>query len=243
VSIVDLDTIHLESGGHSSPRAGLCATEAIAYIAREPHSAHPKCLSPILGAFLRQWNDSLDEEGRQKLKPFLPRAIGTAGDGHDELRGWLCADWLIRVYTPAWLELAGISDSAAALRALPPLRDSESLKAARAPIEGAKEKAAAARDAAWDAARAAAWDAAGAAARAAAGDAAWDAARAAAGDAAWDAAGAAAWDAAWAAARAAARAAAGAKLEPTKVSLQASALALLGRLCDLSDDRAGAAAA
>ena len=65
------------------------------------------------------------------------------------------------------------------------------------------------RAAAWAAARAAAWDAARAAARAAAGDAAWAAARDAAGDAAWAAAGdaawaaarAAAWDAAWAAAR------------------------------------------
>ena len=51
------------------------------------------------------------------------------------------------------------------------------------------------------AARAAAWDAA----RAAAGAAAWDAARAAAGDAAWDAARAAAWDAARAAAGLASR--------------------------------------
>jgi hypothetical protein len=71
---------------------------------------------------------------------------------------------------------------------------------------------AAARDAAWDAARVAAWDAARAAARDAAwdaaGDAAWDAARAAARDAAWDAAGVAAWDAARVAARVAARAAA-----------------------------------
>ena len=57
----------------------------------------------------------------------------------------------------------------------------------------------------WAAARAAAWDAARDAARAAAWDAAWDAARDAARDAAWAAAWAAAWDAArdaaWAAAR------------------------------------------
>jgi hypothetical protein len=64
-----------------------------------------------------------------------------------------------------------------------------------------KEELAAARDAAWDAARAAAGAAAGDAARAAAWAAAWDAAR----DAAWAAARAAAWDAAWAAAWAAER--------------------------------------
>jgi hypothetical protein len=67
---------------------------------------------------------------------------------------------------------------------------------------------AAARDAAWDAARDAAWDAAWDAARAAARAAAWDAARAAARAAAWDAALDAARDAARDAAGDAARAAA-----------------------------------
>ncbi len=70
--------------------------------------------------------------------------------------------------------------------------------------EASQEDLAAARDAAWDAARAASWDAARDAAR----DAAWDAARAAAWAAAWDAARDAARAAARAAARDAARAAA-----------------------------------
>ena len=29
--------------------------------------------------FMRRWNDDLDGEGRQKLKAFVPRVIGTAG--------------------------------------------------------------------------------------------------------------------------------------------------------------------
>src|SRR6185369_13509776 len=73
-------------------------------------------------------------------------------------------------------------------------------------------------------------DAASAAASAAARAAAWDAARAAA----WDAARAAAWDAA----RDAARAAAKKKLQPTVVSLQASAFALLDRLIDAGKEAA-----
>src|SRR5690606_26994214 len=109
-----------------------------------------------LGAFVRRWNDDLDDEGRQRLKPLLPLMVGTAGDGHDELRGWLCADWLVRVHTPAWLELAGIRDAAAALRGLPPLRDPASLGAARPTLDAAGKKARAARGAAWAAAWAAA---------------------------------------------------------------------------------------
>ena len=237
-----LATLTLKNGSHPDPDSGLCVMEAAAWIAGEPHSDHPECVSPVLGAFMRRWNDDLDGEGRQKLKAFVPRVIGTAGDGQDEARGWLAADWLIRVHTPAWLDLAGITDAAAALRALPELRDSGSLEAARPALADAREKG----DAAWAAAGAAAWaaagDAAGDAARAAAGDAAWAAAWAAARDAAWAAAGDAARDAAWAAAWAAAGAATWAAardaLKPTTVELQASALDLLDRMID----PAGAAA-
>lgn len=162
--LAELDGLMLDKGGHRSRNDGVCATEAIAWLAGEEHSDHPECLSPILGAFLRGWNDAVDKDQRQELKPYLPRCIGTADDGNDELRGWMAADWLVRTYTPAWLELAGIKDSAAALRSLPPLRDLGSTKRARKVIDVAREEAAAARDAARDAA----WDAAG--------DAAWAAA-------------------------------------------------------------------
>lgn len=126
-----LDTIRLKRGEHASPEDGLCVMEAAAWVAGEPHSDHPDCVSPVLGAFMRRWNDDLDDEGRQKLKPFILRAVGTGGDGQDEARGWLALDWLVRVHLPAWLGLAGFADEAGALRALLPLRDEDSLDAAR----------------------------------------------------------------------------------------------------------------
>jgi hypothetical protein len=119
------EQIELKSGGHSSRRSGVCATEAIAWLAGEPHTATPSCLSPVLRAFLQRWNDGTDEEGRQRLKPYLPRTIGTAGDGKDELRGWLAADWAIRVVLPTWLEVAGASEAATALRKLPEISSRE----------------------------------------------------------------------------------------------------------------------
>ncbi len=120
----------------------------------------------------------------------------------------------MRVQTPAWLELAGLKDEAAKLRALPALTSSEIAAACQSVIEEARSKAAAAWAAAWAAARDAAWDAARDAARDAAWDAAWDAAR----DAAWDAA----WDASYEAARSA--------LRPTERLLQESAFDLLERM-------------
>jgi hypothetical protein len=205
VKKLDLENLVLKSGSHSSPAAGMCVMEAVAFVAGEPHSDHPECASAVIGAFMRTWNDDLDDEGRQRLKPYILKLVGTKASAEiEDARGWLAADWLVRTHTAAWLELAGLKEHAEALRALPELRDPVTLEGSRPTLAEARKKEAAAGAAAWDAARDAAGDAAWDAARAAA----WAAARAAARAAAWDAARAAAWDAAWDAARAAARAAA-----------------------------------
>jgi hypothetical protein len=234
--VIDIETIALKSGAHATPEDGMCIMEAISYINREKFSDHPTCTCAFIASFLRSWNDRLNDEDRQKLKPYIYRVIGTANDGGYDRRFWLTIDWLIREYTPAWLDLAKLTDQAAALRALSEITDASGINGAKAAIASAKRDA----DAAWDAARDAAGAAAGAAARAAAWDAARAAARDAAGDAARDAAGAAAgaaaraaaWDAARAAAWDAAGDAAGAALRPTVVGLQESALRLLDRMIE-----------
>jgi hypothetical protein len=150
-----------------------------------------------------------DVERTAALDRFTIAILGTrTTDGDEVTRSYMACDWLIRVYTPAWLRLAGLTAEAQALESLARVADAATVTASRPAIDSARKSADAAGAAAGAAARAAAWDAAWAAARAAAWDAAWaaawDAARAAAWDAAGAAARAAAWDAAWAAARAAA---------------------------------------
>jgi hypothetical protein len=265
MTIIDTRLSELLNGGilakssHPSFEDGACAMEWVAYLAGEGHTDAPECASPVLRSFCISLNDQWDAVNRQRLVPFLPRMVGTAGDGQEEARSFLALDWLIRTYTPAWLDLAGLAVEAQALRDLRRIVDLVSAQAAGPVVRAGR---AAARAAAWAAARAAAWAAAWAAARAAAwaaawaaagdaardaaGDAAGDAARAAARSAAGDAAGAAAGDAAWAAAGDAAWAAAGAAawaaagdaardaLKPTAEILQASALDLLDRMIDPS---------
>jgi hypothetical protein len=216
-AVLDLSAVRLDSGAHRSFEQGACLLELVSYMAKEPWSDHPKCVSPVLAAFGRAWNDALDDDTRQRLKDYAPRLIGTnTGADDDETRAWMATDWLARVQTPAWLRLAGLTEQAQALESLARIVDATTAIAAQPTLDRARKDAAAAGDAAraaaWDAARAAAWaaawDAARAAAGATAGDAAGGAAWAAAEDAAWDAAWAAAWDAARAAAGDAARAAA-----------------------------------
>jgi hypothetical protein len=239
VKVLDFAELKLETGAHKKPTDGMCVMEAVAFVAGEQFSDHPACASPILGTFLRSWNDTLDDETRQRLKPYIPRLIGTnTGIADEEIRAWMITDWLVREQTPVWLELAGLKDEAGQLRNLPALTSAEIAVACQSVIDNARSKAAAARAAAWDAAwaaaRAAAWDAAMDAARAAARDAAWDAAWDAARDAARDAAWAAAWDAAMAAAWDAGYEGARSALRPTERLLQDSAFELLERLIAVS---------
>ena len=248
---LDLDHISLGAGCHQPPDptpvdGGLCVMEAVAWVAGEPWSDHPKCASPVVGAFLRSWNDTLNDDDRQNLKQYIPRLVGSAGTPElEERRAWMALDWLVRTYTPAWLRLAGLTGQADTLAGLPEFRKGMDVPSIRSTIEAVRADARAAGAAAWAAAGAAAWDAARAAARDAARDAAWAAAGAAAGDAAWDAArdaardaaGAAARDAARDAARAAARDAARAAVRPTVVELQQSAHGLVDRMLDAEEAR------
>jgi hypothetical protein len=217
----------LHRGGHS-PGEMMCAMEAVAFVAGEPWSDTPECASPVIGAFMRNWNDSLpDDERTELLLPLIPRLVGTRGsEDLEQRRATMATDWLIRVHTPAWLRLAKLDAQADALERLPEITDFAQCPGLMPTLEAVRKDSAAAWDAAGDAARAAAWDAAGAAARAAARAAAWDAA----GDAARDAARAAAWDAAGDAA--------GAALAETKKQLQQSAVQLVIRMCEAQDPQA-----
>ena len=235
----------LAYGTHASPRDGRCAMEWVSYLAGEPHSDEPICVSPVLRAMCIALNDGLEFEPRQRLRPYLTRTIGTAEDGHDAQRGWLAMDWLTRVYTPAWLHLAGLSAPGDTLVALPAVTDSRTLRGALSSLEAARREArivrahtfgvalpagwaaaVAGREAAWSCAGAAAW----AAARLGVGDVAGDRARAAARATAGDAAAIAIRQSRDEVAQAGVRAAARAVLAPTLHALADSALDLLERM-------------
>jgi hypothetical protein len=162
--------------------------------------------SPVIARFLISLNDGLPDEPRQRLKPYEQLVLGTkTTDADEERRAWLCTDWIVRTFAPAWLRKAGLTAEADALVALPELHSVELAEAANPIITQAKDAAARAARDAW-----AAWaarDARDAWAARAARDAwaawaardardAWAARAARDARAAWDAwAARAAWDA------------------------------------------------
>ena len=246
-----LAKIRLQKGAHVDRSNGLCVMEAVAYVAGEPHSDRPPCASKVITAFLVNWNDSLptDEDRDRLLGPLVPLIVDTAAGPEIELRrAYMALDWLLRECAATFLVLTpSLVEHAEALRASPGAVDLATLKAIQPKAAAAR---AAARAAAWDAAMAAVRDAAMAAVRDAARDAVRDAAMAAARDAARDAAMAAAMAAARDAARVAAMAAARdaardavrdaayKRLATAVESLQASAVLLVRRMCEVGKETA-----
>jgi len=239
----------LAYGTHANPADGRCAMEWVSYLAGEPHSDQPLCVSPVLRAFCTTLNDSLEDEPRQRLRPYLARTIGTADDELDEMRSWMAMDWLIRTYTCTWLGVAHLPGAARRLADLPEIVSSEELQPALEALNHARRESraawstalgpvlaaartpwtagrAAAREAAWVSAGAAGW----AAARVAIGDIAGDRARALAREIGGDAAATIGREARPGPSRAAAREAARAALAPIIEELQASAFSLLARM-------------
>ena len=41
------------TANHKAREDGMCALEAVAWLAGEPHTDHPKCVSQVIGAFVR----------------------------------------------------------------------------------------------------------------------------------------------------------------------------------------------
>lgn len=264
-------------GPHVSYGKGACALEWVDYLDRTRRGKEigeatrltdaPVCVCPVLRAFVIDWNDAFPDtaegnaERMRLLGPLLPRLLDTAGDTREieERRSWMAFDWIIREYTPAWLDAARLTTEADALRALAPVTDFGPLSTSMIALQEVYTKAAAAETAARANARtlrgipraadawAAAWEETEAAVWTAAWAAAWGAAKAAARNAVEAGAGAAAWNAAWTAAWTAAktaamtaamnaaRDAARAALAPTVAGLQTSAVRLLERMIEAED--------
>jgi hypothetical protein len=161
----------------------------------------------------------------------------------------MCADWMVRIRVPTWLELAGQGRRARGIRRLEPLHDMRSAEAAAPLLAVARDETqlATRREAAWDAMwQARLWAANRAATAAAAAVAAapiwlrireaanrvvWDAARDAIGDTVWDCTWSVAWDAAWEAGDDT-RDVAGGALAATALALERGAEELLASAAD-----------
>jgi hypothetical protein len=77
MSPVNYQTIKLSKGKHTSPEDGACVMELASMLAGEQFSDHPAAVCPVIGSFLRAYNDSVDDSRRQDLYAYAARVVGT----------------------------------------------------------------------------------------------------------------------------------------------------------------------
>src|SRR5271165_6416658 len=94
--LAKLDTLTLDHGSHTDFDDGMCAMEAVAWLAGEEHTDHPACVCPVIGAMMRSANDRMgqgpeaDERRARVLRPLLPDIIGSRRDQKvEQQRMWM----------------------------------------------------------------------------------------------------------------------------------------------------------
>ncbi|HET8757533.1 MAG TPA: hypothetical protein VFM58_16055 [Solirubrobacteraceae bacterium] len=94
MSEANYQTVRLAKGRHWSPDSGVCVVELASMLAGEPFSDHPRSVCPTIAAFLRAYNDGLDDKPRQELFRFAAAVVGTRSSRAVEAaRQRLCAEW------------------------------------------------------------------------------------------------------------------------------------------------------
>jgi hypothetical protein len=104
---LNIKSLVLKSGAHSSVKEGLCVMEAVAYFAGEKHSDRPECACPVLTKFMINTNDRMNADERALLKPYIKKLIGTR-DGKSQKRAELLARAAVAEITPYALRLTKI---------------------------------------------------------------------------------------------------------------------------------------
>jgi hypothetical protein len=96
-------TIRLSRGKHASPDEGACVMELASMLAGEPFSDHPVCVCPVIGSFLRAYNDTIDGERRQDLYEYAARVVGSrAPKDVQDARARRVADWSLSLIPHRW---------------------------------------------------------------------------------------------------------------------------------------------
>jgi hypothetical protein len=80
--------------------------EVASMLAAEPFSDEPRCVCPVIGEFLRTYNDQVDDTRRQDLYAYASLVVDTRGDGTEERRrANMCLDWWLAESSPRRLQL------------------------------------------------------------------------------------------------------------------------------------------
>jgi hypothetical protein len=136
-------TVRLRRGRHVSPEHGVCVMELASMLAGERFTDRPRSVSPVIAAFLRTYNDLVDDARRQDLYRFAADSVGTRSSrAIEQMRAaWLPSDahlsaherWALRLSVPGHRRVVRASQVARHL-AEDPVRHGEALNTVEALI-------------------------------------------------------------------------------------------------------------
>jgi hypothetical protein len=126
MSMASHQTVTLGHGKHTSPEKGACVMELASMLAGESFSDHPVSVCPVIGSFLRAYNDSVDQNRRQDLYAYAATVVGSTRSAAvqraraERLAAWTsqtpgCAPEIpthrwTRWFRPAWRGVIGLED-------------------------------------------------------------------------------------------------------------------------------------
>lgn len=99
-------TIKLSRGKHRSPAHGACVMELASMLAGESFSDHPAAVCPVIGSFLRAYNDSIDDDRRQDLYPYAAKVVGSRSKKEvQRMRSARLTAWASESSESRWIRL------------------------------------------------------------------------------------------------------------------------------------------
>jgi hypothetical protein len=111
MSPVSYQTIKLGKGKHTRPEDGACVMELASMLAGEPFSDHSVSVCPVIGSFLRAYNDSIDDGRRQALYEYASKVVGSRGPQRtQQMRADRLAQWSDEMYRNrrGWFDLRSL---------------------------------------------------------------------------------------------------------------------------------------
>lgn len=225
----------------------VCLLEVVSYLATpSPYGALPQRACPVIIMFMHNWNNSLpnDEDRKRLIEPLIPLVgFSLSTQAVQERRMYMALDWLVRVYTPKWLDMVpALRDDAENLRRLEEISDVKSAEDSKRPLHIADYNALKEDAGGWATRQVSQATRGAAAARAAQQTTIavqWNAEghekALATWDSAWDTAGSAAFSATLVASWVAAEDATGAAAKATTTLLQTSAVDLVKAMCAVTN--------
>lgn len=70
-------TINLSKGRHVSAKQGACVMELASMLAGDGFTDHPPSVCPVIGSFLRAYNDRVDDDRRHDLYRYAAEVVGS----------------------------------------------------------------------------------------------------------------------------------------------------------------------